>query len=130
MESLKYFKISEFNCKCCNRLGHLMSINLLMKLDRIRHQVQQPIVIHSGVRCWNYNEKVNGEMASAHLTGLAVDIEVTDNKTRFKIIEASMDFKINRIGVFRNHIHLDIDSSKPKNVIWYSADRLTDDFEF
>lgn len=127
MKSLRFFKMSEFNCKCCDKRGGEMAKNLVLKLDKMRHEIGEPIFINSGIRCYEHNRKVGGSTASAHLTGLAVDIHCMTSRKRFKLIESAMNNGINRIGVYRNFIHLDIDPRKDAKVIWYSADRFLED---
>jgi uncharacterized protein YcbK (DUF882 family) len=70
----KYFKDSEFACKCgcgfCKPDG-----KLLETLDVIREALGRPVVVTSGCRCPKHNENVGGEPNSNHLRGDAADIQ-------------------------------------------------------
>lgn len=124
MSKLRYFSLSEFDCNCCRGGRGVMDWKLLMKLDNMRHELGRPIVINSGFRCEDHNRNEKGGADSSHLIGKAVDIQVPDSSFRFEIIELAMKFGIDRIGVYRSFVHLDIDKAKPSRVIWYSHSRL------
>ena len=72
----------------------------------------------SGYRCHECNAKVGGSKNSAHLRGKAVDIIPIDSEQRYDIISLAIMKGIQRIGIARDHIHLDIDESLPQGVIW------------
>lgn len=116
--------MSEFTCNCCGSGSKLISKKLIMKLDNMRHELGKPINISSGVRCIDHNRNVGGAKESSHLCGFAVDILIPDSRYRFEILELAQKFKINRIGIYRSFIHLDIDPSKESKLIWYGASRL------
>ena len=87
---------------------------LLSMLDNARTVAEVPFVLTSGLRTEEYNRKIGGVEDSAHLYGLAVDIQCTDSINRFNIIYGLMVAGFRRIGVSQTHIHADIDESKPK----------------
>lgn len=87
-------------------------------LDLLRKNVGRPLTITSGVRCEAYNTKVGGVDSSAHVDGLAADIAVGDGHDRFSLISSALTVGFRRIGVAKNFVHLDVDYSKPTNVIW------------
>lgn len=88
-------------------------------LDKIRGECGFPFIITSGLRSEAENKALNGSVSdSAHLSGLAVDLSITDSLKRFKLIDISLKNGIKRIGVGKTFIHIDIDSSKPQNVSW------------
>lgn len=88
-------------------------------LDLARSLAGVPFKISSGYRCNKHNKHVGGVKNSAHLKGLAVDIEVPDNVSRLKILRALVIVGFNRIGISKGFIHADIDKSKPDNVWLY-----------
>ncbi len=88
-------------------------------LDLARSLAGVPFKISSGYRCTKHNKQVGGVKNSAHLTGLAVDIEVPDNVFRLKILRALVIVGFNRIGISKGFIHVDIDKSKPDNIWLY-----------
>jgi uncharacterized protein YcbK (DUF882 family) len=117
---MKYFKLDEFNCKCCGK--NEMKKELLDRLDAARELAGVPFVIVSGYRCPKHNKEVGGVPDSAHTKGLAADIRATNGKERFKILQALMLTGFDRIGVYKNFIHCDVDSSKPDEVVWVGKD--------
>lgn len=92
----------------------------LMKiLDTIRGECGFPITITSGFRTKEENAKLKGSVKdSEHLLGLAVDIAVSDDHKRYKILKSAFKNEILRIGVGTGFIHLGIDASKPQEVVW------------
>jgi len=113
---LKHFKLDEFACPCCGK--NEMSESFLILLDRYRDMCGFPFKITSGYRCEKHNKEVGGKPDSAHTKGLAVDIAVGSGNERFDIVEVGLSLNINRFGIAKNFIHIDVDLSKPQNVIW------------
>jgi uncharacterized protein YcbK (DUF882 family) len=115
---IPHFKQNEFTCKCgCehNNISH----DLVERLNQARYIAQTPFKINSACRCAKHNHTVNGSVGSAHLKGKAVDIHIDSSSSRFKILQALTACGFKRLGVYENFIHVDIDESKTKNVIWY-----------
>ena len=114
--NLKYFKKSEFTCKCgCGET--VISDDLLYSLDEAREFAKVPFVISSGYRCENHPESKKNP-TSSHIKGLAVDIKCTDSKTRAIIMDALGYVGFRRFGIAKSFIHVDIDNEKPNPVIW------------
>ena len=72
----------------------------------------EPIYITSGVRCAGYNKKIGGYSKSAHLDGLAADIDVSYTSSVELAMIASRIADI-RIGMYPNHVHIDIVPPNP-----------------
>lgn len=111
------FNLDEFECKCgCgqNRILH----TLIDELQMARDIAGVPFVIRSGYRCITHNMAVGGASKSAHLAGEAVDIECTDSRTRYLILNALLARDFNRIGLADTFIHADISDTLPKEVVW------------
>lgn len=69
----KYFKDSEFTCKC--GCGLNLQKNGIKKIaDEIREHFGRPAIISSGTRCVKHNKEVGGVAGSYHTTGNAIDI--------------------------------------------------------
>lgn len=88
-------------------------------LDNSRDLAGIPLVLNRACSCVNHNKEVDGLEDSSHLDGLAVDIKVKHSRDRFIIVLSLLNSGFNRIGIYKNFIHADIDYSKVKNVIWY-----------
>jgi len=116
-KDIKHFSKSEFECPCCSKI--LVSRKLVLMLDLARSLAGVPFKISSGFRCKKHNKKVSGVKNSAHLTGLAVDIEVPNNVARLKILRALVIVGFNRIGISKGFIHVDVDKTKPNNIWLY-----------
>ena len=113
---LKYFKKSEFTCKCgCGET--VVSDELMWMLERAREFARIPFKINSGYRCENHPETKKNP-TSSHAKGLAVDIKCTDSKSRAIIIDALGYVGFKRFGIAKSFIHTDIDNKKSNPVIW------------
>lgn len=119
MVGTKNFSPSEFKCKCgCNT--NLAQQELVNRLQRVRDKINQPIKINSAYRCPEHNKAVGGKENSAHVKGLAVDIECPKHSTyyRWLLINALLHTGFVRIGIGDNYIHADIDTTLPQEQIW------------
>lgn len=115
---MKYFKDIEFQCNCANHCEKKMSNKLLVMLYNARILAGIPFIITSGYRCENYNLVVGGIKNSAHTRGMAVDIKANTSQKRAKILKALVKVGFNRIGIYESFIHVDVDHTKPQNVVW------------
>ena len=70
----RYFSFDEFTCKCgCG--DNLMDASFIDKLDDLRHNLGFPLIVSSGYRCPDYNDKIsNTGRTGPHTTGRAVDL--------------------------------------------------------
>lgn len=74
--------------------------------------------VTSGLRSVEKNKEVGGSPTSSHLKALACDLRCTSSKEAFRIIETALRAGFRRIGVAKDHIHLDVDPSKVQDCIW------------
>jgi zinc D-Ala-D-Ala carboxypeptidase len=114
----KYFKPGEFaKCipACC--ITDLEPL-LLEMLDEAREKAGIPFVINSAYRSVKYEIEKNRTGYSSHTKGLAVDIKCDDSVDRLIIVKALLDTGFDRIGIYKNFIHADIDATKPA-CMWY-----------
>ena len=103
----KFFKVQEFAQKDyrCDRV--LIDSELVEVLEDIRTHFNSPVIITSGYRTQEYNEKIGGVKNSQHTKGTAADIKV-------KMVEANkVQNYLNRkypnkygIGRYENFTHL------------------------
>lgn len=121
IHKFNYFKFEEFDQPGLEGSGKkYMDIRLIMILDNMRHRSKMPYKINSGYRSQEYNDTLkNSSKNSSHIKGKAADIAAPDSKTRYSIIEAAIHFGIQRIGIGKYFIHLDIDDKdKPAEICW------------
>lgn len=110
----KYFKASEFKCKCgkCDNSAYL-DPRLIIYLDLLRRSFNKPVHITSGIRCKKYNLSLAGSSpVSAHLRGSAADVYIPgvnpkdiDNWWTFHVPGAYSYYGTPNMG---NCIHLEI----------------------
>jgi hypothetical protein len=93
--------------------------NLLIMLDRAREEAGIKFPITSGLRTHEENIKAGGVYNSAHLKGEAVDILCENNTQRFYILKGAILAGFKRIEIAEKHIHLDIDKTKPQDIIFF-----------
>ena len=113
---MKYFKPEEFACKCCG--ATVYDIWLVELLDNVRERFGKPMIITSGYRCPTHNGLVGGKPNSAHTKGVAVDIACDNSVDRFNLIRLFIDEGVDRIGIAKDFIHVDVDGTKPHPVMW------------
>lgn len=118
-KKMKYFNINEFDSPDLPNSGINMDNDFLQMLDSSREISNIPYLINSGYRTNRHNQNVGGSPNSSHLVGKAVDIHCSNSHDRFLILKGLRESGFNRIGIYQNFIHVDNDSSKVQNVIWY-----------
>lgn len=102
---------------------------LCAKLDLARDKAGVPFVITSGLRTADQNSALSGSVSdSAHLKGLAVDLEVSGddhvlNRMMYGLYQAGfcrigLYFVIEGSKLIPHHLHVDLDASKPQEVTW------------
>lgn len=74
------FEPKEFDCPCCGRNN--TDLGLVTTLQRLRDEVQRPVVVNSGCRCRSHNAAVKGSKSSQHLYGKAADIRIDGMTSR------------------------------------------------
>jgi len=102
-----------------------MDDEFLLRLDRARMEAEVPFRVTSGFRCAEYQldlksrgyETARG--VSPHEKGVAGDISVSNDSTRWKIIDSLFGVGFNRIGIGSNFVHADRDLDRNSNRIWY-----------
>lgn len=110
----KYFKRSEFTCKCgCGDAN--INEKLLPVLDDVREHFGSPTTITSGKRCAKHNKAVGGAEFSQHVIGTAADIQVKGVSP-----DAVADYLESKypdtygIGRYKSWTHIDIRSKKAR----------------
>lgn len=125
MKENKYFKESEFKCKCdkCELPSNVPSDELIDALCEIREHYNAPITINSAYRCKEHNAKVGGAAKSQHTIGSAADFVVKDVKTedvhkfvleRFGDKPFGIAIKHNFKNAYAGFVHLDTRGKKAR----------------
>ncbi len=108
----KNFLRAEFDCKCgCGKNN--ISTRLVNQLQRSRDILGESIIITSGCRCEKWNVKAGGSPTSAHLSGLASDVNVVNSQGRYLLVCSLLNAGFQRIGAGESFLHVDIDYSRP-----------------
>ena len=107
---VKHFRAEEFACKCCG--GNSIQPGLVYRLDELRMAYGKPILITSGYRCPEHNQRVSTTGATGpHTTGLAVDIGVSGREA-VTVLRLALDLGFTGIGLQQKgvgrFIHLDM----------------------
>jgi uncharacterized protein YcbK (DUF882 family) len=115
---MRYFKPQEFACKHCGE--NKMDSDFTLWLDSVRHEFGRPMIVTSGYRCPEHNQKVSSTGPNGpHTTGKAVDIGVS-GKDAYDLVLLAMQMGVKGIGINQKgasrFIHLDM--SRPTNMIW------------
>lgn len=110
----KYFKRSEFACKCgCGT--DTVDAELLAVLTDVREHFGAPVIINSAHRCLKHNVSVGGAKGSVHLTGKAADIRVKGVPVDavWKYLTTKYEGKYG-IGRYPTFTHVDVRSTKAR----------------
>lgn len=91
---------------------------LIEKLKELEKHSGLTLYITSGRRDDKKNTSAGGVKGSAHLSGLAADIAAVTSSQKFLLVGAAYAIGFKRIGVGSTFVHVDIDSTKPQNVLW------------
>ncbi len=112
-----HFMYSDFICPCCDMLkivpGFYTHVSIL---EKMRNEIDSPIIITSGYRCKSHNEEVCGAPRSWHLL-FATDItpEDRDQDKLETLYEMAINLGFGGIGIYETHIHLDL---RPDKLRW------------
>ena len=113
----EHFKIEEMMCPCCGVLG--IKPEFLIFIEKVRRHYDAPMKITSAFRCEKHNDKVGGAKNSAHLSGLACDVAITDSQTRLKLIRSAVACGVKGLGLHKSFLHLDITARPTGDVAWF-----------
>ncbi|MEK9909157.1 MAG: D-Ala-D-Ala carboxypeptidase family metallohydrolase [Candidatus Thalassarchaeaceae archaeon] len=120
----QFFEESEFSCACCGKTK--MDHDFMKKMVSLRRAYAKPIIINSGYRCIEHNEKVGGSRNSSHLEGKAADIKIFGGNA-LRLVSAAEFCKFTGIGVAQKgeqsgrFIHVDTairETDRPRPWLW------------
>lgn len=118
-DEIKYFKKSEFACKCgkyCDGYPAEIDMNMVKIADQIRTKIGKPITINSGLRCKTHNSNVGGVSNSQHLLGNAADLGCPSGCTPVQMASIAEEIMgdTGGIGTYSWGIHIDTRSAKSR----------------
>lgn len=119
-DNIRYFKRSEFRCKCggkyCNGYPYEIDMDMVKIADKIRTKIGKPITINSGLRCKTHNVNVGGVPNSQHLHGTAADLGCPSGCTPEQMASIAEEIMGNTggIGIYPWGIHIDTRSTKSR----------------
>ena len=111
----KYFKRSEFKCKCGKCDFDAVDTDLLNALEDVREHFDSPLTINSACRCADHNESIGGAVHSQHVYGKAADIVVRNVPP--DDVHAYLDKKYgqtNGLGAYDDFTHFDVRTDKAR----------------
>ena len=116
---IKYFKKSEFACKCgkyCGGYPAEIDMDMVKIADKIRAKIGKPITINSGLRCKTHNANVGGVSNSQHLLGKAADLGCPSGCTPTQMASIAEEIMgdTGGIGIYSWGIHIDTRSTKSR----------------
>ena len=114
MLNLKYFKLSDFDCKETG--DNYMEEAFLILLDELRYQCGFPFIVTSGYRSPKHSKECKKVKPGTHCDGIAADIKVANGAQRFIIVQKAMEMGFTGIGIANSFVHVDIRSTTP--VVW------------
>lgn len=117
-EDIRYFKRSEFACKCgrCGGFPVEIDMNMVKIADKIRAKIGKPITVNSGLRCKTHNANVGGVSNSQHLYGKAADLGCSSGCTPAQMASIAEEIMgdTGGIGIYAWGIHIDTRSAKSR----------------
>lgn len=127
---MRYFEAKEFACNCCNTFQ--LAEGVLQKLEELRGELGQVMLLTSAARCRKHNKSVGGHSRSLHVfdkphhkTGgcCAFDVKKTSEEFAAKLIKLAW-LKGWSIGISNSFIHIDRRSDfteLPQTMFYYSG---------
>lgn len=116
-KDIRYFKRSEFKCKCggrfCKGYPAEMQEAVVKIADTAREHFGKPAHVISGLRCKQWNAHEGGVANSQHMYGEAIDLKITGVsgeellsflqgypgvRYAYKINSTNVHFDINKVG--------------------------------
>lgn len=112
-DDIKYFKKSEFACKCggkyCKGYPAEPKEKLIRVAERVREHFGKPATVTSGLRCTKHNANEGGVSNSRHLSGKAMDfcIQGVSGATLLAYVQKQPEIRYAYI-ISGNYVHMDI----------------------
>lgn len=109
---IKYFKRSEFACKCgkyCNGYPVEMNASVVRAADKVRAHFNSPATVSSGIRCSKHNANVGGVTNSRHTKGKAIDFCVSGFSASMVLpyVQSLPEIRY-AYAINSNYVHMDV----------------------
>jgi len=120
----EYFSVDELKCKGTDECE--MDERFMKKLEALRHEFNEPMIVSSGYRHESYNQVIGGAKNSPHLYGKAVDV-VISGKSAYRLMKLAIQYGFTGIGVSqrgpheKRFLHIDTmenSATHPRPWIW------------
>ena len=98
----EYFSVDELKCKGTDECE--MDEGFMKKLEALRHEFNEPMIVSSGYRHESYNQVIGGAKNSPHLYGKAVDV-VISGKSAYRLMKLAIQHGFTGIGVSQRGPH-------------------------
>ena len=107
---MKYFKMEEFECRCCGKVRFTENIEALVEnvLDPAREKLGMAIAVNSGFRCPKHNAAVGGVPLSQHMVGEAADISPLKSGSKLEQLAAVIveQGKYDQVILYPTFVHV------------------------
>ncbi len=90
-------------------------------INKLEKKANVNLIITSAFRTFEHERKKKRSGLSAHCKGLAIDVACSESNIRFRLIQSALSIGINRIGISKTFLHLDIadfSHGKTPETIW------------
>jgi uncharacterized protein YcbK (DUF882 family) len=104
--TLPNFTVDEVACPC--GCGMMPTDEALIRLQGLRYDLDRPLIVTSGARCPDYNERIDGAENSRHMKGDAFDIAAADAISLFELVLNGAAHGFFGVGVAEGFVHLDL----------------------
>jgi len=115
---IKNISDHELICKCGCGFNEVSNENII-KIQQLRTMCGFPFVFRSCCRCKLHNKNVDGRDNSEHLTCDGFDIVCLTSNQKFILVSNAINLGFNRIGIYKDFVHLGTSKKHPQNVLWY-----------
>ncbi len=108
---MKYFKLSEFDCKETG--NNKMQPEFLDMMDKLREACGFPFVITSGYRDPSHSIETKKSKPGTHAQGIAADIKVNDGSQAYLVQKYAYELGFTGIALGNGFVHVDIRKTTP-----------------
>ena len=110
---LKYFDVSEFDCKHTG--NNQMEERFLLMIDQLRERCGFPFKITSGYRDPSHPVEARKKKPGTHSKGIAADVFVANGNQAYILMKNAFEMGFTGIARGKTFVHLDIREGLPVN---------------